>query len=177
VERLLDLKVLQRRCAAQLRALALPPSIELPALLERLSAARGRRIVVYPTSGRPGPCGLWISAPNRDYIFYEADTTPLHQAHIVLHELAHLLFGHQSANVLEPELLRSLVPDLEPTTLQRVLRRASYDTQQEQEAELLATMLLQRLAPTEPASRIDPEAQAALEQLARSLEEQAALAT
>jgi hypothetical protein len=130
---------------------------------------------VCPTSGRPGPCGLWIAAPGGDYIFYEAETTPLHQAHIVLHELAHLLCGHQSAHVLEPELLRSLVPDLDPSVLERVLRRASYDTEQEQEAELLASMLLQQLASTEPASPIDADAQAALEQLGRSLGAQASL--
>jgi hypothetical protein len=83
------------------------------------------------------------------------------------------LCGHQSAHVLEPELLRALVPDLEPGVLERVLRRASYDTEQEQEAELLASLLLQQLAPTVPASRLDAEDQAALEQLGRSLEDQA----
>jgi hypothetical protein len=173
VRRALDLKVLQRRCEVRLRALALPRTIQLPALLQGVSDLRGRRIVVCPTSTRPAPCGLWLAASSRDYIFYEAETTPLHQAHIVLHELAHLVCGHQSAQVLEPELLRSLLPDLEPSVLQRVLRRASYDTEQEQEAELLASMLLERLAPRESASPIDAEAQAALEQLRRSLEAQA----
>ena len=175
MKRALDLKVLQRRCEARLRALDLPRRIELPALVERVSALRSRRIVVCPTGGRPAPCGLWIAAPGRDYIFYEAETTPLHQAHIVLHELAHLLCGHQSAQVLEPSLLRLLVPDLEPSVLERVLRRASYDTEQEQEAEVLASLLLQRLGPAEPAADIDAETVAALEQLGRSLGAHASL--
>lgn len=170
--RVLDLKTLQHRCEAQLRALALPATIDLPALLDRVSALRGRPIFVCPASARPAPCGVWIAAPGRDYIFYEADTTPLHQAHIVFHELAHLLCGHQAAQVLEPALLHALLPDIEPTILERVLRRATYETVQEQEAELLASLLLQRLPPSGPTTPVDAEAQTALELLGGSLEGQ-----
>lgn len=171
--RVLDLKTLQRQCEARLRTLALPPTLDLPALLERVSALRGRPIFVCPASARPAPCGVWIAAPGRDYIFYEADTTPLHQAHIVLHELAHVVCGHQAAQVLEPALLHALLPDLQPTILERVLRRASYETEQEQEAELLASLLLQRLPPSGPTTPVDAEAQAVLELLGGSLEGQA----
>ena len=40
------------------------------------------------------PCGLWISVPTAEYVFYDPDTSRLHAEHIVLHELAHMLSGH-----------------------------------------------------------------------------------
>ena len=43
------------------------------------------------------PCGLWISVPAADYVFYDPDTSRLHAEHIILHELAHMLSGHSNA--------------------------------------------------------------------------------
>ena len=170
----MDIKALQRRCEAQLRALALPPAFDLAALIERLGAARGRPIVLLPATARRAPCGVWLAARTRDYIFYESDTTPLHRAHIILHELAHLLLGHRSAEIADADLLRALVPHLDAHVLETVLRRAGYDTEHEQEAELLASLLLARLAPGEPRPpTVDGEAGAALERLVRSLESEA----
>lgn len=75
-------------------------------------------------------CGLWVGTASVDYVFYEAQTTPLHREHIVLHELGHILFGHHS---LEGEDADGNLPT--------VLGRTNYTTRQEQEAEMLASMI------------------------------------
>jgi hypothetical protein len=167
----IDVKGLQRRCAAQLQTLELPDRFELQAVVERVAELRARPIVLWPVASRPGPCGLWAALPGRDYVFYESDTSPMHQAHIILHELGHLIWRHQSAFVLDIDLLQSLLPDLDPRVIETVLRRARYETNEEQEAELLASLVLQRLIPGQPATTpVGEDEQTILRRLARSLE-------
>ncbi|MDQ6670672.1 MAG: hypothetical protein M3069_07950 [Chloroflexota bacterium] len=167
----IDVKRLQRRCAAQLRSLELPDRFELSAVVARVAELRARPIVLWPVANRPGPCGLWAALPGRDYVFYESDTSPMHQAHIILHELGHLIWGHQSAYVLDLDLLQSLLPDLDPGMIETVLRRARYETNEEQEAEVLASLALQRLTSGEPATTpVGEEERIILARLARSLE-------
>jgi hypothetical protein len=89
------------------------------------------------------PCGLLITADQADYILYCADTTAFHQQHILLHEAAHLLCGHQGDTRSWPV---ELMPHLSPTLIRRVLGRTVYAEPQETEAELLASLILHRLA-------------------------------
>ncbi|MFC5825880.1 hypothetical protein [Nonomuraea insulae] len=79
-----------------------------------------------------------------DTIWYQEHTTPLHQEHIILHELAHLLRGHTESPVEREELLRRLFPSLDTDMVRRVLGRVSYHNQQELEAEYIASLILRR---------------------------------
>jgi hypothetical protein len=162
---------LRARCEAQVRALELPARVDLDSVVAAVAARRRHPIALCPVRGRPVPCGMWVAADSRDYVFYEADTSPLHRAHIILHELAHALLGHDPARIARAELLRELLPDLDAHLLEHVLERASYARPDEQEAELLASLLLSRLSlgpPTAPPD--DPAIQSARERLERSLE-------
>lgn len=82
-----------------------------------------------------------------DYIFYAQDAPRPHQEHIILHELAHLLCDHQSGPA-QAELLQALLfPHLDQSLVRTALTtlgRARYDTRQEREAELLATLIEHR---------------------------------
>ncbi|MFJ8162631.1 hypothetical protein ACIRBY_17145 [Streptomyces sp. NPDC096136] len=105
----------------------------LDALCARIADRRGRPIRLHPLpreAAESGVCGLWVGTETVDYVFYEAHTTPLHREHIVLHELGHILFGHHS---LEGEENGGHAPV--------VLGRTNYTTRQEQEAEMLASMI------------------------------------
>jgi hypothetical protein len=164
-----DLSAIRARCDAKLHALGLPETIELGALIATIGARRQRPIVLCPVRGRAMPCGMWVAVDARDYIFFETDTSPLHQAHIKLHELAHLLLGHQSARLLDLDFLQALLPDLSAHVLQSVLERASYATVEEREAELLASLLLARLSSSLP-SPVDPSVQSTRDRLGHSLE-------
>lgn len=73
----------------------------------------------YPIE-QPGPFGIWLSTDAADLIVYQSQTTRAHQEHIILHEVGHIIAGHEG----EPEY-----------------RRSAYDSRQEREAELIAMIL------------------------------------
>ena len=79
-----------------------------------------------------------------DYIVYEAGTSRLHREHIILHEVGHLLSDHGTTTVLEPRTSRALLPSLDPDLVDRVLGRTHYSAAEEQEAELIASLILER---------------------------------
>jgi hypothetical protein len=88
--------------------------------------------------------GMWISTNMGDFVIYEARTTRAHQEHIIAHELAHILCGHQAMDNAENNVLRQLFPDSAPEVVRRVLLRTRYSDSNEQEAEMMASLLLAR---------------------------------
>jgi hypothetical protein len=93
----------------------------------------------------PGsPTGMCLSTRATDYIFYEAITGSLHQQHIVLHEIGHLLWEHQTAMTGTEQALQLLLPSLDPRVVIRMLRRGDCTGLIEQQAELVATLIMQR---------------------------------
>ena len=74
-------------------------------------------------------------------MFHQVATSPLHQEHIILHELAHMIFDHEIVRA-RPETLRTrLLPNLDPRVVAAVLARGQYSDEQEQEAEMLAGLI------------------------------------
>ena len=169
----MDLVALRRRCQERLRELALPARFDARALCQTLAQRRGRPIVLRPVQSGAGPCGVWVASLSADFIFYEQDTSPFHQQHIILHEASHLLCDHYAAPLAEAELRRLLFPDLQPAMVQRVLQRTTYSAEEEQEAELLASLLSERISLDAPPAAWPPEPEAAglLARLEASLEE------
>lgn len=146
---------LRRRCRNLLRQLDIRPPLDVAELCRRVGAHRGRPInlVAHPIPV-PGPFGVWIATESADYILYQQQTSKPHQDHIVLHELGHVLAGHHSDEEddellgelypdVSPDALRAQYPDLSPDAVRRALRRSSYDTEQEREAETVATIILE----------------------------------
>jgi hypothetical protein len=86
-----------------------------------------------------------VSTDRADYICYAANTTPLHQLHIQCHEVAHLLRGHTGGTALDPELAGLLMPSLPASVIERVLGRTVYTAAEEQDAELLASLIMRRI--------------------------------
>lgn len=140
----MDLKQLRRRCAARLRELDLPTPFDVRSFCDAVGDRRGRPIRLCPVTSQAGPCGLWAAGSGVDYIFYERSTSLLHQEHIILHEVSHLLCGHRPALVSDEERCRLLFPDLDNAMVQQILARTAYPDEEEQEAELLASLILQR---------------------------------
>lgn len=134
---------LRRRCKRWLRALKIEPPLRVDVLCERLGERRGRPIRLLPHSlPVPGPFGLWLATNRADYIFYQAETNRVHQDHIILHEVGHMLGDHHSED-LDDECWRESMLDLSPDMIRRVLRRTCYDTEHEREAELVATIIME----------------------------------
>ena len=135
---------LRRRCEERLRGIRIPSPFDLDTFCTEVETRRGRPLIRRPVPGlsAAAPCGLWIGTTEADHVFYDPGTSPLHAEHIVLHELAHILSGHSGAD----GALAQLFPDLDPATVSRVLGRVGYSTEQEREAEMMASLIRGRSA-------------------------------
>jgi hypothetical protein len=146
------LRRLHRDCAALLDELDIPVPFDVRELCRRLAVDRGRRMHLVPIAlPSNGPCGAWLSVNDTDYILYEERTSPLHQLHIIMHEIGHIVCRHEATPLLDHETAMVLMPSLDPNMIARVLGRTSYPVHDEQQAEMIASLILQR------ASRWSPE--------------------
>jgi hypothetical protein len=59
-----------------------------------LERRRGRPIVFVEWELPPDVPGIWVACEECDYVYYDADTVPIHHAHHRLHELGHILREH-----------------------------------------------------------------------------------
>jgi hypothetical protein len=168
----MDVKQLRQRCEARLRAVDLPEPFDVDQFTQRLARQRGRPIKLLPHEFRAAPCGAWIPRATEDCIYFARDTGPLHREHIILHELCHLLCGHQPTSVIDPALLGALFTHLHPSLVERYLQRQTYVSEDDQEAELLATLILERAARERGRETLSPshETTELLDRLQASLE-------
>jgi hypothetical protein len=183
---------LRRQCETTVRTLdqrigGIPVPFDLNVLLDLLEAARGRPIELIPFSATVSGklCGIWVGTDRLDLIYYEEATSLLHQDHIILHEIGHMVCEHTGVAMSTTDQVRSLlltdavrgqvdtvlgrgshtaVRGQVDTVLGRgshtavrgqvdtVLGRGSYTAVQEQEAELVATLIMERA--TRPALRL-----------------------
>ncbi|WP_367325714.1 hypothetical protein [Streptomyces sp. HUAS ZL42] len=168
------------RCDAILDGLPLGQSqpLTIDALRAAIEQQHGRRLALSPLPKQAGTtaglCGLWVSLGHTDHIFYETSTNAFHQRHIILHEISHLLLDHTSERDGDGSWpgMEALFPGLDPAMVRRLLARGrtDYTELQEQQAELMATLIHQRS--TDRASHGVPPAHdgaEALDRLARAL--------
>jgi Zn-dependent peptidase ImmA (M78 family) len=83
---------------------------------------------------------MWLMTENRDYVFYDSQTSRPHQEHIILHEIGHMLCGHDQGKQ-DTQLCRH-IDVTDPDLVRRILPRIRYTNRQEQEAELVASLIL-----------------------------------
>ncbi|GIH10567.1 hypothetical protein Rhe02_86340 [Rhizocola hellebori] len=139
--------------------MALSDPFDLSELCRGVEAQRGRRIILValPLSAA-GPCGLWLATDEVDFICFEEYTSVLHQRHIVLHELGHILCAHSSPHALH-QVLEGLVPMLSREALRNMLARQHnrYQHTDELEAEVFAYEVLSRVDRMTRAASIDQQ--------------------
>lgn len=159
----MNLKTLRQRCERLLLDIDVPQPFDIDDFATLIANQRGRPLRLVAKTSPLGPCGMWLALPDTDYVFYEAATTRLHRDHIVVHELAHLLASHEPSDTVDPAILKTLLPNLDPAVVQRVLARAEYSADQEQEAEMIASLVLQHAhrSPTQAVDSRDDSADAA----------------
>jgi len=132
------------RCREILDGLDIPEPFELGTFLGNIATLRGRRIYVRPFTARHGLCGAWIRTRHADYIYHDQHTTYLHRTHIVLHEVGHMLLGHEFSRMTESELAGPLAPKVSAHLIRSTPGHAGYGSAQEREAETLASIILER---------------------------------
>lgn len=137
-----------------LRAVPLPVPWDLGAYIAAVAEYRARPITLHPvslssvaTAGCGGGGGLWIARRDDDLIGYDDRAPARHAEHIVLHEVGHMLLGHDHAPTgtgTDHGLLRELIPSVSPDAIHRVLGRDAYDNAREREAEMFADLAMVR---------------------------------
>jgi hypothetical protein len=136
------MRKVRHKCEEKLRDLTLPDPFTLDAFCDQLATDRGRPLHLMPIrASQSAACGLWISTDHADYVVHQVATSPLHREHIVLHELAHMIFDHAAVRGSANELAARFFPALDPRTVAAALGRTSYTSEQEQEAEMLAGLI------------------------------------
>ncbi|MGW7022530.1 hypothetical protein [Streptomyces decoyicus] len=123
--------------------ITLPEPFSAQELCTQLRRERDRplHLLPLPTPTVPNtPTGMWLVTARGDYIFYDAQTSLLHQEHIIMHEIGHMLCGHQSVTDGQ-RLLRHI--EVTDPAIQQVLPRIRYSDGQEQEAEMIASLILE----------------------------------
>jgi len=140
-----DIKALRRRCEHVLDEVDIPDPFDVDTFAATIADRRQRPLHLLPKQTPVGPCGVWLALPAADYVFYENGTSSLHREHIILHELGHLLGEHEAHESVDDEVLRELLPGLDLAVIHRILGRTSYSAAEEQEAEMIASMVLERV--------------------------------
>ncbi|MFI5800680.1 ParH-like protein [Streptomyces sp. NPDC051677] len=176
----MDDRALLRYCAEVIEHVDVPAPYDVNALCDALEQRRQREISLTPMAmpTRPGsPCGLWIATDNVDYILYQRNTSKAHGAHIVRHEVGHMLLGHSSTPADKDEVTQLLMPSLSPDLVRTVLGRTVYSSHEERAAEMIASQLAIResQAPARTIRRRDlaPGVANLVSHLERSLERNA----
>ncbi|MFH8370019.1 hypothetical protein [Streptomyces sp. NPDC018031] len=148
---------IRRRCKRLIDELGLPASTDLHGLSETVARRTGRPVRLVPMSLGGVVSGMTAVTDEEFWVFYESRTSPWHQIHIVLHELGHLLLGHDQDPAVTEEALRLWAPSMDVATAMRRMglapgfaRHHCYDRLTERETEVLGTLLMERVVPTAP---------------------------
>ena len=147
---------LRRRCQSVVDGISIPRPFDLERFRGDLAEHRGRPLTLVPLESPtvPGfPSGMWLATSTDDYVFYDARTSGLHQRHIILHEVGHMLFGHDDRQLADNAVLHNAFDAIHPDAIRRLLGRIHYSNVEEQEAEMVATLLLEAIDDVPPRSR------------------------
>ncbi|MFF3069227.1 hypothetical protein [Kitasatospora sp. NPDC057936] len=155
------MRQLRKECERKLEALPIPDPFTIEALVAAMEAETGRTVTLVPLDDRGidlrTACGLRMRADELSLIFYRPRPTQHQTDHVKLHELVHEWFDHGTS--LNASELGLLLPDLlRQGLVERMGRgavvqaRARYDTREEQEAELSASLIKRLVQRQMPAS-------------------------
>lgn len=157
---------LHRLIRRELQDLGVTPPLDVDELCQALSRRRGRPLYLREAPlPKPGPSGMWVEYEDYDVILYQQETTRLHQDHIKLHEIGHILVAEdeeaaarEAAGETAPEAptvdpdeetavfvegWATMLPVFDPATIKRMARRCSYEDGEECSVELVATIILE----------------------------------
>jgi hypothetical protein len=139
-----------RRLKRCLERMPLPAPFTVEALAANMAELSGRSIELHmidePAVHLWTACGLRARVDGVTHIFYRPRPTENQRQHTILHELAHEWLDHgttlspqQLRTLAPPRLLQSLSERLGPDAV--IQARARYETVEEQEAELAASLI------------------------------------
>jgi hypothetical protein len=122
--------------------LTLPGRLTLELIVSAVEAIRGRRIRIRSTDRLIGTsiCGLWLPGKKHEWVFHPPTPWELQRQQFVLHELAHMILGHD-AHPGAGALLHQGLQNLSPELVRKALMRTEFGTVEEATAEYLADLM------------------------------------
>jgi hypothetical protein len=149
------------RYATVLHEIGVPEPFDLGVFCANVARARRRRVQLHelaPGVGRV--CGLYVSLPAADHVFFAVGTSPRHRQHIIVHELMHLLFGHGGllGQSISNDVLERLLPGLDLALVRAALGRGGYSDPEEREAETVASLVMEHAGHPPAGTGDDPAA-------------------
>ncbi|HEX6358263.1 hypothetical protein [Actinophytocola sp.] len=142
-----DLTALRRLVERELDTLDWPVPFDIDALLGQIGARRGKPLSLFPAAlPADGPSGLVIERVDDVVIVFDDALPLLQQEHVIMHEAAHVLFGHRGTALddLAGEGLSELDPELVDQA-QRIVHRDGYSSADETVAEIAAALMWLRV--------------------------------
>ncbi|PRY41596.1 hypothetical protein [Umezawaea tangerina] len=140
------LSELRRAVEGVLDELSWSPPCELGTLLDQITRRCGKRISLLPAPlPRDGAGGLVIERVHDLVIVVDQSLPSLLQEHVIMHEAAHVLFGHRGTSV--GDLTRDELDELDPDVVrdaQRLVKRDGYSAVEEKVAEIAAALMWSR---------------------------------
>lgn len=131
------------RAHEALAALQLPAPFNLCDLIAAVERERRTKIqiVEFPDiSPEDGLFGIWLNTEDLgDFILHVPTESELHRVQVILHELSHMILGHDLS--AGQSSAAQLFPDIPEETVMRVLARGHEDDALEHEAETLADLI------------------------------------
>jgi len=116
----------------------------MPDFVGWIERRKDRKIIFIKWEMPPGMFGAWLSDVDEpvEYIFIEKNVPSMHQAHIQLHELSHILLEHTTIQLSKNKMKALLHQAIsKPDVLDNALLRASANHEMEEEAETLAALI------------------------------------
>lgn len=113
---------------------------EFLAWLEK-DTGRPIRLLPYPEGTIIGNrrCGVLFGLADEDIIMYDPNRSERHQRQTIFHEVGHVLCCHKGEPFSPTD--SPLTSGIDPAAIRYMMRRTSFDTTTEAEAELLGTKL------------------------------------
>lgn len=139
----MNLVDLRQRIESELDTLDWPVPFDVGVLLDQVGARRGKPISLFPAAlPADGPGGLVVERARDLVIIYDDGLPVLQQEHIIMHEIAHVLFGHRGTTLadLGGDDLSALDPEV-VANAERFARRHGYSRFEETEAEVAAALM------------------------------------
>jgi hypothetical protein len=134
----------RQQWAAVVRELAVPVPFNVTEFRACIERHTDRDLELAPTVIRPGaPSGIWLRTGRADYFYYEEQTSPFHQAHILLSLAAHVLLGDLTSPSVDPRLM----PDVSPELARMMLGETVGSPVTQVEAEAFAFLALEHARP------------------------------
>lgn len=123
--------------------LALPKHASFEALLQAVSSAHGKPIIIRDVPGHvlSGVSGLWVESAKRSLVLVRSGLSELHRMHVICHEFGHILLRHQGCEGLAASMPSVFNHVGQTQGLRRMLARSPQWNEMEKAAEEVAYLL------------------------------------